>query len=154
MTTPTQTITPCLWFDGQAEEAAAFYCSVFENSRITSTSPGPNGKALVVVFELDGLRFQALNGGPQFKFTEAISMSITCQTQAELDERWQTLLSGGGQEGQCGWLKDRFGLSWQVVPAGLGRLMSNPDPVKAQKVMTALLAMKKLVIADLERAAQ
>ena len=147
------TITPFFWFDGQAEEAAAFYCSIFKDSRITSKSPGPNGKPMTVAFELNGRPFVALNGGPQFKFTEAISMMITCETQAELDSYWEQLLSGGGQESMCGWLKDRFGLSWQVVPAGLGKLMSQPDPEKSQRVMKALLSMRKLIIADLERAA-
>ena len=113
-----QKITPCLWFDGQAEEAAAYYVSIFPNSRVTSVTPGPGGEALVVEFRLAGLRFLALNGGPHFKFNEAISLSIDCQSQAEVDELWEKL-SAGGSPGQCGWLKDRYGVSWQVVPAVL-----------------------------------
>jgi predicted 3-demethylubiquinone-9 3-methyltransferase (glyoxalase superfamily) len=152
-----QRISPFLWFDNQAEEAANLYVSIFDNSRIVKVSrygdagPGPKGTVMVVEFELDGQRFQALNGGPMFKFTEAISLSITCKTQEEVDRYWNAL-SRGGQESQCGWLKDKYGLSWQVVPTALGELMSDPDPAKARRVMEAMLKMKKIDIAALKRA--
>lgn len=151
------TITPFLWFDTQAEEAARFYVSVFKNSRIVSTSrygeagPGAKGTVMTVEFELAGRRFIALNGGPQFKFTEAVSFSVECQTQQEVDEYWRTL-SEGGEEGPCGWLKDRFGLSWQVNPTVLGDMLSDPDPAKAKRAMQAMLTMKKIDIAALQRA--
>lgn len=151
------TITPFLWFDTQAEEAARFYVSVFKNSRIVSTSrygeagPGAKGTVMTVEFELAGRRFIALNGGPQFKFTEAVSFSIECQTQQEVDEYWRTL-SEGGEEGPCGWLKDRFGLSWQVNPTVLGDMLSDRDPAKAKRAMQAMLTMKKIDIAALQRA--
>ena len=151
------TITPFLWFDTQAEEAARFYVSVFKNSRIVSTSrygeagPGAKGTVMTVEFELAGRRFIALNGGPQFKFTEAVSFSIECETQQEVDEYWRTL-SEGGEEGPCGWLKDRFGLSWQVNPTVLGDMLSDPDPAKAKRAMQAMLTMKKIDIAALQRA--
>ena len=146
-----QKITPCLWFDGKAEEAAAFYVSVFPDSAVTKVTPGPDGKPLVVEFRLSGVRFQALNGGPEFKFNEAISLSIDCRTQAEVDELWDKLPSGGGSPSQCGWLKDRYGVSWQVVPSVLPQLLS--DPAKAGRVMGALLKMTKLDIAALQAAA-
>jgi predicted 3-demethylubiquinone-9 3-methyltransferase (glyoxalase superfamily) len=152
-----QKITPFLWFDTQAEEAAKFYVSIFKNSRIVSISrygdagPGPKGSVMTVVFELEGHQFIALNGGPQFKFTEAISFSVNCDTQAEVNEFWEKL-SRGGEEGPCGWLKDRYGLSWQVVPTVLGELLSDPDPGKSRRVMEAMLKMKKLDIAGLRRA--
>lgn len=146
-----QKITPCLWFDGQAEEAAAFYISIFPDSRITNVTPGPDGKALVVEFQLVGSPFRALNGGPHFKFNEAISLSIDCRSQAEVDELWDKL-SAGGSPGQCGWLKDRYGLSWQVVPSVLPKLLA--DPAKAGRVMQALLKMTKLDIQALEAAAK
>lgn len=150
-------ITPCLWFDNQAEEAANFYVSVFENSRITGISrtagdaDGGEGKAILVTFQLDGRDFQALNGGPEFSFTEAISLSVDCRTQEEVDRLWSTL-SEGGEEGQCGWLKDKYGLSWQIVPSALGELMNDPDPEKAQRVMQAVLGMRKLDIGALQAA--
>ena len=146
-----QKIIPCLWFDGQAEEAAAFYVSIFPDSRMTSVTPGPDGKALVVEFQLTGSSFLALNGGPHFKFNEAISLSIDCRSQAEVDELWDKL-SAGGSGGQCGWLKDRYGLSWQVVPSVLPKLLA--DPAKAGRVMQALLKMTKLDIQALEAAAR
>jgi predicted 3-demethylubiquinone-9 3-methyltransferase (glyoxalase superfamily) len=142
-------ITPFLWFDNNAEEAVEFYVSVFRNSRRMGglrTGEGPSGKALTVAFELDGLRFTALNGGPHFKFNEAVSFVVRCDSQAEVDEYWEKLSAGGG-EGQCGWLKDRFGLSWQIVPVQLPELLRNP------KAMQAMMGMKKLDIAELERAA-
>jgi predicted 3-demethylubiquinone-9 3-methyltransferase (glyoxalase superfamily) len=154
-----QKITPFLWFDTQAEEAAHFYTSVFPNSRIVTIArygdagPGPKGSVMTVVFELDGQRMIALNGGPQFKFTEAISLSVDCKDQKEVDHYW-TKLSQGGQESMCGWLKDRYGLSWQVNPAILGELLSGPDAKKAKRVMEAMLKMRKIDIAALKRAAQ
>jgi predicted 3-demethylubiquinone-9 3-methyltransferase (glyoxalase superfamily) len=150
-------ITPFLWFDTQAEEAAAFYSSIFENSRVGNVSrygdggPGPKGTAMVVEFQLEDVPFIALNGGPHYKFTEAVSFSVACENQEELDYFWGKL-SDGGKEGQCGWLKDKFGLSWQVVPARMGQLMRSPDPVKSKRAMEAMLKMKKIDIAALERA--
>ena len=154
-----QKITPFLWFDTQAEEAAKFYASVFPNSKILKTArygeagPGPKGSVMTVEFELDGQRMIALNGGPQFKFTEAISLSVDCKTQEELDHYW-TKLSQGGKEQPCGWLKDKYGLSWQVNPAILGELLSGPDAKKARRVMEAMLKMKKIDIAALKAAAE
>jgi predicted 3-demethylubiquinone-9 3-methyltransferase (glyoxalase superfamily) len=144
-------ITPFLWFDDQAEEAMNYYVSIFKNSKVLSVSPGPNGKAFTVSFELDGQEFTALNGGPQFKFTEAISLFVNCETQAEVDELWEKL-STGGEQVQCGWLKDKFGLSWQIVPIALGELLGDQDPVKSQRVMQAMLKMKKIEIAGLRQA--
>jgi predicted 3-demethylubiquinone-9 3-methyltransferase (glyoxalase superfamily) len=147
-------ITPFLWFDANAEEAVDFYLSVFKNSRRLDVlrnaddSAGPKGKILTIAFELDGQKFTALNGGPHFKFTEAISFVVRCDSQQEIDEYWSKLTAAGGSEVQCGWLKDKFGLSWQIVPARLS------DLVKYPKAMQAMLKMKKLDIAELERAAQ
>ena len=154
-----QTISPFLWFDSQAEDAAKLYVSIFPNSRILEVSrygeagPGPKGTVMTVAFELDGQRFIALNGGPQFKFTEAVSFSVECETQEEVDRYWAKLTAGGGEEGPCGWLKDKYGLSWQVNPRVLGQLLSDPDQKKAKRVMEAMLKMKKIDIAGLERAA-
>jgi predicted 3-demethylubiquinone-9 3-methyltransferase (glyoxalase superfamily) len=146
-------ITPFLWFDNQAEEAAVLYTSIFKNSRINNVSrTGPDGQVMIVSFELDGQAVTALNGGPLFPFTEAFSFSVDCEDQAEVDYYWQRLLADGGQESQCGWLKDKFGLSWQIVPRALGELMSDPDPVKSQRVMEAMLKMVKLDVAGLQRA--
>ena len=145
-------ITPFLWFDGQAEEAMNFYVSIFPNSKVLGITPGPDGKAMSVSFELDGQRFHALNGGPQFSFTPAISLFVSCETQAEVDELWERLSRGGSQE-RCGWLRDRYGLSWQVIPTALGRLMGDPDRARAGRVMNAMLQMDKIDIAGLERAA-
>jgi predicted 3-demethylubiquinone-9 3-methyltransferase (glyoxalase superfamily) len=153
----TQRITPCLWFDGQAEEAARFYVSIFRNSRITAmsrygdTGPGPKGSVMTSGFELDGQAFTGLNGGPMFKFTEAISMVVNCETQAEVDHYWDRL-SDGGQPGQCGWLKDRFGVSWQVVPSNLAQMLTDPDRAKSKRTLDAMLKMRKLDIATLEKA--
>lgn len=154
-------ITPFLWFDDQAEEAAAFYTAIFPNSRIgkiarydeagAKASGRPAGSVMTVEFQLDGKDFVALNGGPTFKFTEAISFVVDCATQAEVDSYWQKL-SAGGQEVQCGWLKDKFGLSWQVVPTVLNELMGDPDPTAAQRVMAAMLSMVKLDIETLKAA--
>jgi predicted 3-demethylubiquinone-9 3-methyltransferase (glyoxalase superfamily) len=152
-----QRISPCLWFDGRAEEAANFYVSVFKNSRITAVSrygeagPGPKGSVMVVELELDGQSFTALNGGPMFKFTEAISMVVRCETQAEVDYYWEKL-SAGGQEGRCAWLKDKFGVSWQIVPTALIELMQAKDARKSAHVMKAVLQMTKIDIARLRRA--
>ena len=151
-------LTPCLWFDTEGEEAAAFYTSVFPNSQILEVArygeagPRPAGTAMTVSFELDGQRFLALNGGPQYKFTEAISYQIHCATQEDVDYYWSRL-SEGGEEGPCGWLKDRYGLSWQVVPDRLSELLSNPDPETSQRAMKAMLKMRKIEIDELERAA-
>ena len=153
-----QKITPFLWFDNNAEQAAQFYTSIFKNSKILNVSrygdagPGPKGSVMVVNFQLEGQQFTALNGGPLFKFSEAFSFVVNCETQKEIDEYWNKLTSGGGKESQCGWLKDKFGFSWQIVPAALGKLMSG-DPQKANRVMQALLQMKKFDIATLEEAA-
>ncbi|MBV8463955.1 MAG: VOC family protein [Acidimicrobiales bacterium] len=152
------TITPCLWFDTEGEEAATFYVSLFDNSRITDVSyygeggPRPAGTALTVAFELDGRPFLALNGGPQYHFTEAISMSVDCPTQADADRYWDALVDGG-EPGQCGWLKDRFGLSWQIVPSELPSLLGDPDPERAQRAMQAMLSMSKLDIDAIRHAA-
>jgi predicted 3-demethylubiquinone-9 3-methyltransferase (glyoxalase superfamily) len=155
----TQKITPFLWFDGQAEEAARFYVTLFPDSRIdrvsrspAATPSGPAGMVLTVDFTLAGTRFVALNGGPQFQFTEAVSFQVTCEDQTEVDRLW-TALSAGGSEGPCGWLKDRWGLSWQVTPVRLTQLLSDPDPGRARRAMEAMLQMSKFDIAALERAA-
>jgi predicted 3-demethylubiquinone-9 3-methyltransferase (glyoxalase superfamily) len=153
-----QKLTPCLWFDTEGEEAATFYTSVFPNARIVDVArygeagPRPAGTVMVVTFELDGQRFIALNGGPQFAFSEAVSFQVSCETQEEVDHFWSEL-SAGGEEGPCGWLKDRFGLSWQIVPTALPRLLGNSDPETSQRVMQAMLKMKKIEIAELEQAA-
>jgi predicted 3-demethylubiquinone-9 3-methyltransferase (glyoxalase superfamily) len=153
-----QKITPNLWFDTEAEEAAAFYTSVFENSRIvnvaryTEAGPRPAGMVMTVEFELDGQRFIAINGGPEFTFDEAVSLMITCETQDEVDRYWERL-SEGGEEGPCGWLKDRYGLSWQVVPSGMEELFADPDPKRAERAMQAMFGMRKLDIEALRRAA-
>jgi predicted 3-demethylubiquinone-9 3-methyltransferase (glyoxalase superfamily) len=152
-------ITPCLWFDTEAEEAAAFYVSVFKNSRIVSvnhyTEAGPReaGMVLTVEFELDGQRILAINGGPEFTFSEATSLMVNCADQAEIDYYWERLVEGG-REGPCGWLKDRFGFSWQVVPEGMDELFADPDRSKAARAMQAMFAMTKLDIAALRAAAE
>ena len=152
-----QKITPFLWFDTQAEEAAKFYISIFRNSKITGTTrygeagPGPKGSVMTVAFNLDGQDFVALNGGPQFKFTEAVSFVANCETQQEVDDLWERL-SAGGQRSRCGWLKDKFGLSWQVVPTVLGQLLQDRDPAKSRRVMEAMLQMDKLDIRKLKQA--
>ncbi len=153
-----QKIIPNLWFDTEAEEAAGFYTSVFENSRIVNVAhypeggPGPAGTVMTVEWELDGQRFVGINGGPQFTFDEAVSFEISCETQDEVDHYWEQL-SEGGEEGQCGWLKDRYGLSWQVVPAGMEEVFADPDPQRAQRAMQAMLGMRKLDVAALRSAA-
>ncbi len=157
-TAPTQQkITTFLWFDNQAEEAMNFYVSTFKNSRVLSCShygegmPQPKGTVLVGTFELDGQQFQALNGGPQFKFTEAISLSVACDSQQEIDELWEKLTANGGQESQCGWLKDKYGLSWQIVPRQIGEWLTG-NPEKANRVLQAIMPMKKLDMKKLEDA--
>ncbi len=158
-----QRIAPCLWFDDQAEQAAGFYTSVFPNSKITAVSRfgkaghevhgRPEGSVMTVAFELDGQPFTALNGGPVFKFTEALSLVVYCDTQRELDHYWERLAAGAEPRAQqCGWLKDRFGVSWQVVPAALPELLTDPDPARSERVMQALLRMKKLDLEQLRRA--
>src|SRR6266511_1458658 len=152
-----QTIDPFLWFDTQAEEAANFYTSLFPNSKILTVTrygeagPGEAGSVMTVDFELNGQEFVALNGGPRFKFTEAVSFLVNCETQEEVDDFWEKL-SEGGEKGPCGWLKDKYGLSWQVVPTALGELLSDPDPEKSQRVMKAMLEMGKIEIEPLQRA--
>ena len=151
-------ISPFLWFDTQAEEAAKFYVSVFPGSKITKVSrygeggPGPKGSVMVVEFVLDGQTVLALNGGPQFKFNEAISLNVDCKDQAEVDRYWKALGADGGEEGPCGWLKDKFGLSWQVNPTILTEMLDDPDPKKAKRVMDAMMKMKKIEIPILKKA--
>jgi predicted 3-demethylubiquinone-9 3-methyltransferase (glyoxalase superfamily) len=144
-------ISPFLWFDGQAEEATQFYVSLFKNSKVLSINRSGEGAVMSTAFELDGQHIMALNGGPQFTFTEAVSFFVNCETQAEVDELW-TKLTEGGDEGQCGWLKDKFGLSWQIVPVALGELLGDPDPAKARSVLEAMLKMHKIDTAVLRQA--
>jgi predicted 3-demethylubiquinone-9 3-methyltransferase (glyoxalase superfamily) len=157
-----QGITPCLWFDDQAEEAATFYTAIFENSKIVSIvrygeaghgiHGKPAGTVMTVAFELDRQKFVALNGGPVFKFTEAVSFQIDCEDQAEVDRYWEALVEGGGEHGQCGWLKDRFGVSWQVVPREMGAYVGGPDPAGARRAMEAMLQMQRLDVASMRDA--
>ena len=144
-------ITPFLWFDGSVEDAATFYVSVFGDGKILSTSR-QGDKVMSMTFELEGQKFMALNGGPMFKFTEAVSFFVACETQTEVDHYWNALIADGGAESQCGWLKDKFGLSWQIVPNALGRYLADKDPARAQRVVQAMLRMKKLDIAGLDKA--
>lgn len=154
-----QKITPFLWFDGNAEDAMNFYASVFENSKIGSvqrygkSGPGPEGAVMTATFEIAGQKFMALNGGPQFKFTQAISFFVNCETQEEVDQLWNTL-SAGGEKGRCGWLKDKFGLSWQIVPSLLGELLRDSDAERSRRVMKAMLGMDKIDMAALKRASE
>lgn len=153
-----QKITPFLWFDTQAEEAMNFYTSLFKDSKILSisrygdTGPGPKGKVMSVTFELNGQTFYALNGGPHFSFTPAISFFVSCETQEEIDHYWNGLLEGGGKPNQCGWLTDKFGVTWQIVPTILSALLNDPDPAKANRTMKAMMKMIKLDIASLQKA--
>lgn len=153
-----QKITPYLWFDDNAEEAMNFYVSIFENSKILDVKrygdagPGPKGNVMLGVFQLEGQPFIALNGGPQFKFTEAISLFVSCEGQEEVDELWQKLTADGGAPSQCGWLKDKFGLSWQIVPTALMTMLSDKDPEKSRRVMEAMLKMTKIDIDKLKEA--
>jgi len=152
-----QKITPFLWFDDNAEEAMKFYVSIFKNSKLLDlrrfgdAGPGPKGEVFTVTFQLEGQQFMALNGGPQFHFTEAISLFVNCKTQKEVDELWEKL-SEGGEKGQCGWVKDKFGLWWQVIPSALGEMLGDPDPAKAKRAMQAMLKMKKIDIEALKQA--
>lgn len=152
-----QKITTFLTYNDQAEEAVNFYVSIFRNSKVVSVSrygeggPGPKGSVMSATFVLEGQEFVALNGGPHFTFTDGISLFVNCETQAEVDELWEKL-SAGGEQGPCGWLKDKFGVSWQIIPAALGQLLNDPDPVKAQNVMQAMLQMTKIDVAALKRA--
>jgi predicted 3-demethylubiquinone-9 3-methyltransferase (glyoxalase superfamily) len=152
-----QKITPCLWFDNNAEDAIKFYTSVFKHgkvgpiSRYGDAAPGPKGSFMTASFEIEGQEFMVLNGGPYFKFTEAISLFVRCKTQEEVDEFWEKL-SEGGQKSRCGWLKDKFGLSWQIIPDALGEMMQDSDPVKSQRVMMAMLKMDKIDIKTLRDA--
>jgi predicted 3-demethylubiquinone-9 3-methyltransferase (glyoxalase superfamily) len=152
-----QKITPCLWFDANAEEAVEHYLSIFKNSRVVTRTrynevgPGVNGTVMAIEFELDGQRVVALNGGPLFRFTEAVSLVVNCESQAELDHFWDRLAEGG-QPGQCGWLKDKYGLSWQIVPSALIEMLRDEDAEKAARVMRAIMKMKKLDLTALERA--
>ena len=152
-----QKITPCLWYENNAEEAANHYISIFRNSQITSVTrygdagPGPKGSVMTIAFQLEGQDFIALNGGPMFQFTEAISLSVDCKTQQEVDDLWEKL-SAGGEPGQCGWLKDKYGLSWQIVPSCLIEMLQDEDPQKSKRVMEAMLQMRKMDIEALRRA--
>jgi predicted 3-demethylubiquinone-9 3-methyltransferase (glyoxalase superfamily) len=152
-----QKITPFLWFNGQAEEAMHFYTSIFKNSKIGNVSrygdagPGAKGAVMTATFQLDGQEFMALNGGPEFSFSPAISFFVSCETQEEVDELWEKLSAGGG-EGRCGWLKDKFGVSWQIIPSALGQMMQDKDPERSKRVMTALRQMDKLDIRVLKQA--
>jgi predicted 3-demethylubiquinone-9 3-methyltransferase (glyoxalase superfamily) len=152
-----QEITPFLWFDGKAEEAMNFYVSVFKNSKVGRVTrygeggPGPKGTVMSATFQLDGQEFLALNGGPQFTFTPAVSFFVNCETQQEVDELWEKLSEGGTKE-RCGWLKDKYGLSWQIIPAALGKMLGDPDPAKAKRVMMAMLQMDKIDIHRLQQA--
>jgi predicted 3-demethylubiquinone-9 3-methyltransferase (glyoxalase superfamily) len=152
-----QKITPFLWFDNNAEEAINFYTSIFKNSELVNVTrygeagPGPAGTVMVATFQLDGQEFTAINGGPEYKFTEAISFYVSCDTQEEIDDKWEKL-SAGGEKGQCGWLKDKYGLSWQIVPPVLVELLQDKDPEKSNRVMTAMLQMSKIDIRALKRA--
>ena len=146
-----QTITPFLWFDGKAEEAMNFYVSVFKNSKVVSVTPGPNGTVMSATFQLEGQDFFALNGGPQFAFTPAISLFVSCETQQEVDELWDKLCEGGKPE-RCGWLRDKYGLSWQVIPSILGKLLQDKDREKAGRAMNAMLQMNKIDIQRLKQA--
>lgn len=149
---PTSRITPFLWFDDNAEEAMRFYVSVFKHSKVLSVTPGPNGTAMSVTFEIEGQRIMGLNAGPQFKFTEAISFFVSCTDQAEVDDLWAKLTADGGEESRCGWLKDRYGLSWQIIPTALIDALGDPDPEKARRSLDAMLTMKKIDIKTLEAA--
>jgi predicted 3-demethylubiquinone-9 3-methyltransferase (glyoxalase superfamily) len=152
-----QKITPFLWFDGKAEEAMNFYVSIFKNSKTANVvrygeaGPGPKGTVITATFQLEGQEFIALNGGPQFKFTEAVSFWVSCETQEEIDDMWEKL-SAGGEKGRCGWLKDRYGLSWQIVPPVLGEMLGDKDPEKSKRVMMAMLQMDKINIKTLKQA--
>ena len=145
-------ITPFLWFDSQAEEAMNLYVSIFKNSKVNNVSPGPDGKVFSVSFSLNGQEFMGMNAGPHHKFNEAISFYVDCKDQAEVDEYWNKLIPDGGEESMCGWCKDKFGVSWQIIPKQLGELMGDKDPEKAQRTVQAMLKMQKIIVADLQKA--
>ena len=145
-------VTPFLWFDNQAEEASRFYISIFKNSQITNVMRGPDGKVMGTTFHIDGREFMTLNGGPLFKFTEAVSLYVNCHTQREVDEYWEKLTSDSGEESRCGWVKDKYGLSWQIVPDVLPKFLNDPDPRKAKRVFDAMMKMSKLDIEALKKA--
>jgi len=145
-------ITPFLWFDTEAEEAMNLYVSIFKNSKVLGVTPGPNGRAMSVNFELEGQEFIGLNAGPQFKFNEAISLLVSCNSQAEVDTLWEKLTADGGEEGNCGWLKDKYGMSWQIIPRALGEMLGDPDPEKAGRAMQAMLKMNRIDIQGLKQA--
>ena len=147
-----QKISTFLWFDNQAEEAAKFYVSIFKNSKVLSIMPGPNGTVMGVSFELEGQVFQALNGGPHYKLTPAVSLFVNCESQAEVDKLWQTLIADGGKPSRCGWLVDKFGLSWQIIPTVLGELLGSKDRERAGKAMNAMMQMEKIDIDRLKQA--
>ena len=147
-----QKITPFLWFNGNAEEATNFYVSVFKNSKVLRVMPGPDGKAMGTSFEIEGQEFHTLNGGPQYRFTPAISLFVNCETQEEVDALWSKLTADGGRPDRCGWLVDKFGLSWQIIPSVLGRLMGDKDRTKAGRVIQAMLQMEKIDIRGLQQA--
>lgn len=149
-----QKITPFLWFDKEAEDAAKFYTSIFKDAEITSSAPGPNNTVMTVGFKLFGQNFTALNGGPLFKFNESVSFVVHCDSQDEVDYYWEKLLSGGGKESQCGWLKDKFGLSWQIVPDRMIELLTDKDPAKRSRVLNAMMKMIKIDLPTLEKAAE
>ena len=146
------TLSHMLWFNGQAEEAAEFYVNLFKDSKILNKTNGPDGSIFTVEFEILGSKYTALNGGPMFSFTEAFSIFILCQDQSEVDKYWDGLTSNGGTAGSCGWLKDKFGLSWQIIPKQLGVCLGNPDPVKSAAAMNAMMGMSKLIVSELEAA--
>jgi predicted 3-demethylubiquinone-9 3-methyltransferase (glyoxalase superfamily) len=145
-------ITPFLWFDAEAEEAMDLYVSIFKNSKVLGVTPGPNGRAMSVNFELEGQEFIGLNAGPEFKFNESISFLVNCSSQAEVDELWEKLTADGGEESRCGWLKDKYGLSWQIIPTALGEMLGDPDREKAGRAMQAMLQMNKIDIQGLKQA--
>ncbi len=145
-------ITPFLWFDSQAEEAMNLYVSIFKNSKVNNVSYGPDGKVFSISFNLNGQEFMGMNAGPHHQFNEAVSFYVDCKDQAEVDEYWNKLTADGGEESQCGWLKDKFGVSWQIVPKQLGELMGDKDPEKAQRTVQAMLQMQKIIVADLQKA--
>jgi predicted 3-demethylubiquinone-9 3-methyltransferase (glyoxalase superfamily) len=149
-----QKITPFLWYDGRIEEAANFYTSVFKSAKILSSMPGQGGTLMSATIQIDGQEFILFNGGPMFKFTEAISLFVSCETQEEIDDLWNKLTADGGEESRCGWLKDKFGLSWQIIPPVLGQLLGNKDREKAGRAMQAMLKMNKIIIADLKKAVE
>lgn len=145
-------ITPFLWFDTEAEEAMNLYVSIFKNSKVLGVTPGPNGRAMSVNFELEGQEFIGLNAGPEFKFNESISFLVNCNSQEEVDELWEKLTADGGEESRCGWLKDKYGLSWQIIPTALGEMLGDPDRQKAGRAMQAMLQMNKIDIQGLKQA--